>query len=222
MVKLQIVLSYNLIHKYSGILQDKRDSRLSPAPTIKVVFNRVIKKIGAHGIIVVYDVTDKETFRAVDNWMADVDKFASESAIRMIVGNKCDSDDKRKVTFEEGKELAARYNVKFLETSAKNSKGVIDAFQTLSKEIKAKVLPKKTPTASTKTSNANDLNQNSANCWSKEAECYKRKAIIIRRLLPIIHHINPCFIFTAIIILVLSTFFIIHYIIIRCSFIMSQ
>ena len=95
----------------------------------------------------VYDVTDKDSFKAVDNWMAEVDKFASESAIKIFVGNKCDADDKRRVTFEEGKELAAHYNVKFIETSAKNSKNVIEAFQTLTKEIKARVLPKKaTPT----------------------------------------------------------------------------
>ena len=102
-----------------------------------------IINIGAHGIIIVYDVTDKESFRAVDNWMADVEKFASESAIRMLVGNKCDLDDKRKVTFDEGKELAARYNIQFLETSAKNCNNVTEAFQALSKEIKGKVVPKK-------------------------------------------------------------------------------
>ena len=94
----------------------------------------------------VYDVTDKESFKAVDNWMGEVDKFASESAIKIFVGNKCDSDDKRKVTFEEGKDLAAHYNVKFIETSAKISKNVTEAFQTLTKEIKARVLPKKATT----------------------------------------------------------------------------
>jgi Ras-related protein Rab-1A len=92
---------------------------------------------------VVYDVTDRESFKAVDNWMAEVEKFASESAIKLFVGNKSDMDDKRKVTYEEGKELAARYNVKFMETSAKNAKNVIDAYQTLAREIKAKVMPKK-------------------------------------------------------------------------------
>ncbi len=94
----------------------------------------------------VYDVTDKDSFKAVDNWMSEVDKFASESAIKIFVGNKCDSDDKRRVTFEEGKDLAAHYNVKFIETSAKNSKNVVEAFQTLTKEIKARVLPKKSTT----------------------------------------------------------------------------
>lgn len=95
----------------------------------------------------VYDVTDRESFRAVDNWLSEVDKFASESAIRIIVGNKCDVDDKRKVAFDEGKELAAHYNVKFVETSAKNARNVIEAFQTLTKEIKVRVLPKKSATA---------------------------------------------------------------------------
>lgn len=95
----------------------------------------------------VYDITDKESFRAVDNWMADVEKFASESAIRMLVGNKSDCEDKRKVTFDEGKELAGRYNIQFLETSAKNTTNVTEAFHKLSKEIKGKVVPKKaTPT----------------------------------------------------------------------------
>ncbi len=135
----------------SGIQLGRNGSRLLLAPIIKAILVVLEQKIGAHGIIVVYDVTDKESFRAVDNWMADVDKFASESAIRMIVGNKCDCDDKRKVTYEEGKELAARYNVKFVETSAKTSRAVIEAFQTLSKEIKGKVLPKKSTPAAAKT-----------------------------------------------------------------------
>lgn len=114
--------------------------------------NIVVNCVGAHGIIAVYDVTDKESFRAIDNWMGEVDKFASESAIRMLVGNKADSDDKRKVTTEEGKDLAAHYNVKFLETSAKSAKNVQESFQALTKEIKARVLPKKTTPGSTKQS----------------------------------------------------------------------
>ena len=97
----------------------------------------------------VYDVTDRESFKAVDNWMSEVEKFASESALKIFVGNKCDVDDKRKVTFEEGRDLAAHYNVKFIETSAKSAKGVTEAFQTLAREIRGKVLPKKKTPAST-------------------------------------------------------------------------
>ncbi len=97
-----------------------------------------------------YDVTDKESFKAVDNWMSEVEKFASESAIKLIVGNKCDDEAKRKVSPEEGKDLAAHYNVKFLETSAKNARNVIEAFQTLTREIKAKVMPKKASTSASR------------------------------------------------------------------------
>ena len=134
-----------LFASISGTLPVRKDLRQLLVPIIRV--SNISDYIGAHGIIVVYDVTDKESFRAVDNWMADVEKFASESAIRMLVGNKCDAEDKRKVTVDEGRELAARYNIKFLETSAKNSSNVGEAFQTLSKEIKSKVVPKKATTA---------------------------------------------------------------------------
>ena len=97
----------------------------------------------------VYDVTDRESFRAIDNWMADVDKFASESAIKLLVANKTDAGEARKVTFEEGKDLAAHYNVKFIETSAKTAKNVLEAFQMLAKEIKGKVVQKKKTTSTT-------------------------------------------------------------------------
>jgi len=76
--------------------------------------------------------------------MADVEKFASESAIKILVGNKSDAEEKRKVSTQEGKDLAARYNIPFIETSAKASSNVIESFHMLSKEIKAKVVPKPT------------------------------------------------------------------------------
>ena len=61
---------------------------------------------GAHGIIVVYDVTDRDTFENVRQWMQEIDKFATDNVCKVIVGNKCDLDDSRKVSTEEGEELA--------------------------------------------------------------------------------------------------------------------
>jgi GTPase SAR1 family protein len=52
---------------------------------------------------VTYDITDRESFKAVDNWMAEVDKYAAESVNRILVGNKVDLEDSREVTFDEGK-----------------------------------------------------------------------------------------------------------------------
>ncbi len=51
------------------------------------------------------------------------------------MGNKCDLEEKRKVTYEQGKEFADQYGMKFLETSAKTSHNVSDSFVTMTKEI---------------------------------------------------------------------------------------
>jgi Ras-related protein Rab-1A len=52
-----------------------------------------------------------------------------------LVGNKSDMSDKRKVTFEEGQELAKTYKIGFLETSAKNASNIDMAFQSIAKNI---------------------------------------------------------------------------------------
>jgi len=94
---------------------------------------------GAHGIIVTYDITDRDSFAKVSEWMSEVDKHANENISRILVGNKKDLEDKREVPYSEGKELADHFNVKFLETSAKESMNVEDAFINITREIKAKV-----------------------------------------------------------------------------------
>ncbi len=102
---------------------------------------------GAHGIIVTYDITDRESFTAVQTWMGEVERHASDNISRILVGNKCDLEDQRAVSFEEGQELAEHFNVRFLETSAKDSKNVEQAFTLMTREIKNRVAvsqPKKT------------------------------------------------------------------------------
>ena len=94
---------------------------------------------GAHGIIVTYDITDRESFTAVENWMNEVEKHASDNISRILVGNKSDLEDARQVTFEEGKELAEHYNVRFMETSAKDCKNVDESFTTMTREVKSRV-----------------------------------------------------------------------------------
>ena len=71
--------------------------------------------------------------------MSEVDKHASENISRILVGNKKDLEDQREVPYTEGKELADHFNVKFLETSAKESMNVEDAFTNITREIKSKV-----------------------------------------------------------------------------------
>ena len=94
---------------------------------------------GAHGIIVTYDITDRDSFAKVSEWMSEVDKHANENISRILVGNKKDLEDKREVPYSEGKELGDHFNVRFLETSAKESMNVEDAFINITREIKSKV-----------------------------------------------------------------------------------
>lgn len=95
---------------------------------------------GAHGIIVVYDVTDKESFKNIDTWMNEVEKHASDNVSRILVGNKSDLTDSRQVSTDEGKELSDQYNIRFMETSAKESANVEEAFTLMTKEIKSRVV----------------------------------------------------------------------------------
>jgi small GTP-binding protein len=58
---------------------------------------------GAHGIIIVYDVTDMESFNNVKQWLSEIDRYASDSVCKLLVGNKCDLVDSKVVDTEEAK-----------------------------------------------------------------------------------------------------------------------
>ncbi|PAA64251.1 hypothetical protein BOX15_Mlig028052g1, partial [Macrostomum lignano] len=96
---------------------------------------------GAHGIIVVYDVTDQESFNNVKNWLQEIDRYASENVNKLLVGNKCDLTAKKVVDFATAKEYADKLGIVFLETSAKNSTNVEQAFMSMAAEIKSRMGP---------------------------------------------------------------------------------
>jgi len=91
---------------------------------------------GAHGIIVVYDVTDSDTFSNVKQWLQEIDRYASEGVDKLLVGNKSDLTSKKVVEYSVAKEFADQLNIPFLETSAKNATNVEQAFLTMAKQIK--------------------------------------------------------------------------------------
>ena len=93
---------------------------------------------GAHAILVVYDITEKDSFDHVKNWMADIDKFGKEGVLRVLVGNKCDLEHLRKVSKEAGQELANKYGIKFLETSAKDTINIDELFTNTAKYLLSK------------------------------------------------------------------------------------
>jgi Ras-related protein Rab-1A len=91
---------------------------------------------GAHGIIVVYDVTDQKSFDNIKKWLKEIDTFAGGQVQKLLVGNKCDLVNERTVTTENGQSLADSLKIPFVETSAKDSTNVEEAFLMMAKDIK--------------------------------------------------------------------------------------
>ncbi|CAA6660218.1 unnamed protein product [Spirodela intermedia] len=94
---------------------------------------------GAHGIIIVYDVTEMESFNNVKQWLSEIDRYANDSVCKLLVGNKCDLVEDKVVDTEKAKAFADELGIPFLETSAKDSINVEQAFLTMSAEIKKRM-----------------------------------------------------------------------------------
>jgi Ras-related protein Rab-8A len=88
--------------------------------------------------LLVYDITNEKSFENIKNWIRNIEEHASSDVDRIIIGNKCDVDDRRQVSRERGEQLAIEYGTKFMETSAKANINVEDAFFTLARAIKAR------------------------------------------------------------------------------------
>ena len=86
---------------------------------------------GAHGIIIVYDVTEMETFNNVKQWLHEIDRYASEGVNKLLVGNKADLVTKKQVETATAKELADSYGFPFLEvrSNPKHSTHIAATFE---------------------------------------------------------------------------------------------
>ena len=94
---------------------------------------------GAQGIIVVYDITDTESFNNVKVWLSEIDRYASENVDKLLVGNKSDLESARQVTKKIAQEFAETLNVNCIETSAKEGSNVDDAFRTMAATIMSRM-----------------------------------------------------------------------------------
>lgn len=83
----------------------------------------------AHGVGIVYDITDRETFVNVSYWVEQLSQHGPDGVPRVLIGNKADLDDDglRKVSKEEGEQLAEKHGLAFFETSAKTGQSVNEA-----------------------------------------------------------------------------------------------
>ena len=83
----------------------------------------------------VYDVTSSDSFDHVNDWLKEVNRYASEGTCKLLVGNKSDRAADRVVSTETAKAFADELGIAFLETSAKSAKNVEEAFLTLAGEL---------------------------------------------------------------------------------------
>ena len=72
---------------------------------------------GAMGIMLVYDITNSKSFDNIAKWLRNIQEHANEDVEKMILGNKCDMDDKRVISKERGETIARENGVPFLEVS---------------------------------------------------------------------------------------------------------
>mmetsp|Transcript_8252 Transcript_8252/g.16304 ORF Transcript_8252/g.16304 Transcript_8252/m.16304 type:complete len:210 (-) Transcript_8252:183-812(-) len=90
---------------------------------------------GAHGIIIVYDVTSNESYANVRKWLQEVDRYGSDSVVKLIVGNKCDLEAERVIAESDARDFAEQLGVLYVETSAKKALRVSDAFSMLASKL---------------------------------------------------------------------------------------
>uniref|UniRef100_A0A7S3KIL9 Uncharacterized protein n=1 Tax=Euplotes crassus TaxID=5936 RepID=A0A7S3KIL9_EUPCR len=92
-----------------------------------------IKK--GEGVLILYDITNKQSFKAVKLWINQIREYGQEHACILVVGNKSDLKESRKVTYEEGESLAESYGVHFMETSSKDMESIDQAFEVVIKQV---------------------------------------------------------------------------------------
>ena len=90
---------------------------------------------GAHGIILIYDVTNRKTFENIRKWLNQISNEASNKISIILVANKIDCEEERQISVEEGESLANENNLPIFEASAKDSINVEESFKFLIEKI---------------------------------------------------------------------------------------
>jgi Ras-related protein Rab-18 len=83
---------------------------------------------GAHGVILVYDISNRESFQAMERWFEEAESNAMPGAIMYLVGSKLDKTNYRTVQVEEGQRLAELHGCGFCEVSSKTRENVRKPF----------------------------------------------------------------------------------------------
>ena len=91
---------------------------------------------GANGIILIYDVTNLQSYENVKNWISQIKEESNPNVLIYLAGNKIDvGEEDRVVKTEEGQKIANELNLPFYETSAKNGVNVNEIFEDILEKI---------------------------------------------------------------------------------------
>jgi Ras-related protein Rab-1A len=91
---------------------------------------------GAQGIILVFDLTDQQSFLNVQNWLAESERYSGPNVVRILVGNKCDLVEQRQVSRKQAETYAAAEGMRYYESSAKDNSNVETLFKELAGNMK--------------------------------------------------------------------------------------
>jgi small GTP-binding protein len=105
---------------------------------------------GMNGVLITYDVANKTSFENIGHWLGEINRYASNNMVIMIVGNKTDKNDERIISREDGEAEARKLGYPYFETSAKSNEGVEEVFTALIREILAKRVKPPDPSAEKK------------------------------------------------------------------------
>jgi len=100
---------------------------------------------GAMGILLVYDVTDEQSFQNIRTWIRNIEQHAAENVDKILIGNKCDMENEKVVDRPRAQHLANEYRIKLFEASAKSNINVTEAFVSIAQDIKHRLMDSPAP-----------------------------------------------------------------------------
>lgn len=124
----------------------------------------------AHSLILVYDVSNQPTFDCLPDWLREIEEYASPKVLRVLVGNKIDRDDPE-IPVEVGEEFAARHNMYFLQTSAKNCDNVDRLFTDIAHELLQQAKTRDLPSESHSVQSISELSGATSTVKTSSASC---------------------------------------------------